>query len=422
MDAQSAYALIGLTAIVAVIVAAMTFSVLRFASAARSARRHFSEKSPETAFMAAALEDALTRLKAQERAATARAARSERLSSEIVDSLTSGLLVTGMDGEVRILNPAAARLLGVAAAPAGQHYRTLLADARPLTALIDECLRTRKPIVRRTVRVRGGQSPLHVGATTSPLFDDEGEIHGAICLFTDLSAVMELEEQLRIQDSFGRLGELTAGLAHEFRNGLATIHGYGRLIDPAAIPEQYRPYIEGIRQETESLGQIVTNFLTFARPAQLTLTDVDLRALVDRAADEVRSDIQAHGGTIQVMGEFPRIDGDEVMLRQALSNLVRNSVEACSGAHKVPRLALVGEVDLPQRLTRLTLTDNGPGIDEAMREKIFRPFFTTKAAGTGLGLALVQKIIVSHNGRIVVGDAPDGGARFQILLPISAAR
>lgn len=419
---QSAYALIGLTALVGVIVAAMTFAVLRFASAARSAGRHLREQTSETAFMAAALEDALGRLKAQERASAARAAASERLSGEIVESLTSGLLVAGIDGDVRILNPAGARLLGVPEAPAGQNYRTFLADAGALTALIDECIRTRQPIIRRTVRLRELQTPIHVGVTTSPLFDEKGEIHGAICLFTDLSAVVELEEQLRIQDSLARLGELTAGLAHEFRNGLATIHGYGRLIDPAVIPAAYRPYIEGIRQETESLGQIVTNFLTFARPAQLTLGAVDLRALVERTAEEVRADVESRGGSVKVLGEFPAIDGDEVMLRQALSNLVRNAVEACAGASIVPHLEIEGEVDHSQKLTRLTITDNGPGVDPSLREKIFRPFFTTKATGTGLGLALVQKIVVSHNGRITVGAGPQGGARFQILLPLSAAR
>jgi signal transduction histidine kinase len=422
MDPRSAYALIGLSAVVGVIVATMTFAVLRFAAAARTAGRQLGGRNPETAFMAAALEDALKRLKAQERASAARAAASERLSSEIVESLTSGLLVVGLEGEVRILNPAGAKLLGISTSPHLQDYRTLLADAGALSGLIDECLRSKTAIIRRTIRVREGHSPLHVGATTSPLFDEQGEMHGAICLFTDLSAVMELEEQLRIQDSLGRLGELTAGLAHEFRNGLATIHGYGRLIDPAAMPAPYRPYIEGIRQETESLGQIVTNFLNFARPAQLTLTDVDLRALVDRAADDFRADVETRGGAVTVRGDFARIDGDEVMLRQAVSNLLRNSVEACAAAPTPPRIDVQGDIDLAQRLMRLTVRDNGPGIEESIRDKVFRPFFTTKSTGTGLGLALVQKIVVSHNGRISVGAAPGGGAQFQVLLPIAAAR
>src|SRR5262249_27332045 len=145
------------------------------------------------------------------------------------------------------------------------NYRAVLAE--PLAAMIDECLSTSLAIRRRTVRLSIGARVTHLGVTVSPLFDDRGEIHGAICLFSDLTAVMDLEEQLRLKDSLAAVGELTAGIAHEFRNGLATIHGYGKLIDLQALPETYRPYIEGIRAETESLGQVVTNFLNFARPA-----------------------------------------------------------------------------------------------------------------------------------------------------------
>ena len=101
---------------------------------------------------------------------------------------------------------------------------------------------------------------------------------------------MELEEQLRLKDSLARLGELTAGLAHEFRNGLATIHGYSRLIDVEALAPKYQPYVEGIRQETEALGKVVTNFLSFARPENMALSRVDLGAVVRRAADDLRYD------------------------------------------------------------------------------------------------------------------------------------
>ena len=88
---------------------------------------------------------------------------------------------------------------------------------------------------------------------------------------------MELEEQLRLKDSLARLGEMTAGIAHEFRNGLATIHGYGRLLDLERLPLDYRPYVQGIRDETEALGQVVTNFLSFARPTELALAPVEMR-------------------------------------------------------------------------------------------------------------------------------------------------
>jgi len=117
-------------------------------------------------------------------------------------------------------------------------------------------------------------------------------------------------------------------------------------------------------------------------------------------------------------GEFGEVYGDEILLRQAFSNLCRNALEACVDAGVRPRIAIDGVRDETQRTLRVTITDNGPGMDEALIARIFRPFFTTKAKGTGLGLALVQKIIVTHNGRIVAGNAESGGARIAVTLPL----
>jgi signal transduction histidine kinase len=282
--------------------------------------------------------------------------------------------------------------------------------------VIEECLNTGKPIVRRALEMPHAGDVTHVGVTVSPLGADGSG--GVICLFSDLTAVMQLEEQLRLKETLARLGELTAGIAHEFRNGLATIHGYGKLLDPASIPEKYRPYVEGIRQETDALGQVVTNFLNFARPTQLSLATQDLRAIVERGVDDLRSDARQLNGDIVVAGEFGEVDADDVLLRQAFSNLLRNAVEACQGAGVAPDIRVEGALDSAQRVARVTVHDNGPGIPVDAREKIFRPFFTTKKTGTGLGLALVQKIIVTHNGRVLATTSPAGGACFQVTLPL----
>ena len=164
---------------------------------------------------------------------------------------------------------------------------------------------------------------------------------------------------------------------------------------------------------------MVTNFLNFARPAQLVLSRVELRGICERAADEFRADARALGGDIDVHGDFDVIEGDEVLLRQAFSNLLRNALEACAGASQPPRIVIHSEIDLAQKVSRIAVNDNGPGIAPALRERIFRPFFTSKRTGTGLGLALVQKIIVFHNGRIVAAASPLGGASLQITLPVS---
>jgi len=418
---QTGYAFLGLTALVAALVGIVVFAMLRFMAAARDARGHLRQSGGEAAFMTAALQEAMTKVKAQERVMAERAEASERLSSEIVVSLTAGLLVVDLDRQVRILNPAGRRMLGLSSdEPPGSH-RELLKNATPLADVIEECLRTGQPIVRRALEMPGQHRVAsHLGVTVSPLTGPGGNPHGAICLFTDLTNVIDMEEQLRLKDSLARVGELTAGIAHEFRNGLATIHGYARLLDLETLPPTYRPYVEGIRQETESLRQVVTNFLTFARPAQLALAPVDLEAIVERAAEEIRGDARARGGDVTVRGSFPTIEGDDVLLRQAFSNLVRNALEACVAGSRPPSIVIDGSIDGKQGTARISVLDNGPGIDLGARERIFRPCFTTKKQGTGLGLALVLKIVVSHNGRIGVGTSPSGGASLQISLPVAA--
>jgi len=413
-----AYAFLGLTALVTALVSVLVFAILRFGAAARDSRKRKGGFSSETALLSAALQEALEKMKVQERATAARAEASERLSGEIISSLTAGLLVVDLNGGVRILNPAGRRMLELPDDWTADACRAALEELT-LADVVGECLKAGAPIVRRFVTLpepRHGVS--HLGVTVSPLFDDRASLHGAICLFTDLTAVKDLEEQLRLKDSLAAVGELTAGIAHEFRNGLATIHGYSKLFDLEALPASYRPYVEGIRAEAESLGQVVTNFLNFARPAQLMLSRLDLRAICERAADEFRADVRALGGEIEVAGEFGDIDGDDVLLRQAFSNLLRNAVEACADASTVPAILIQSEIDQAQKVSRIAVNDSGPGIPAGLRERVFRPFFTSKRNGTGLGLALVQKIIVFHNGRITAGASPQGGASLQITLPL----
>lgn len=433
---QEGYAFLGLTAIVAGLAAVVVFAMLRFMAGARDARRSLSERG-DSPMLAAALQEAVAKLKAQEKAMTARAAASEQLSGDIVESLTAGLLVVDRSGRVEIFNGAGRAMVGVKDDPIGSDYHKVLARLPPLVQLIEECLQTARPIIRRSVQVEGG-GPMHLGVTVSPLgkplphldeVDSAAPVPdavtpstaadaapGVICLFSDLTTVVELEEQLRLKETLARLGELTAGLAHEFRNGLATIHGYSRLIDVDAMPPKFQPYVEGIRQEADSLGKVVTNFLSFARPENIVLSRVDLGVIVRRAADDLRNELPA-GASLNVDGTFADVLGDEVLLRQVFGNLVRNAVDACEGAGVSPDVRIHGWVDALHHSCRVTVDDNGPGIPQAERERIFQPFFTKRSKGTGLGLAIVQKIVVLHNGRVAVADSRGGGASLQISIP-----
>ena len=189
----SAYTLLGLTGLVAALVAVLAFALLRFSAAAADAKRNARGTGAETAFLSAALQEAVTKLKAQERATAARADASERMSGEIISSLTAGLLVVGLRGEVRILNPAGLRVLDRPESLRPEAFQRSPRE-QPLMDVIDECLRDRTSIVRREVVLSAaGHGQTHLGVSVSPMVDTQGEPHGAICLFTDLTAVKDLE-------------------------------------------------------------------------------------------------------------------------------------------------------------------------------------------------------------------------------------
>jgi signal transduction histidine kinase len=409
------YLLLGLTAIIGLLAGVLGFSLLRLMGAARDSSRYLRESNVETALLSAALQEAVTKLKAQERSTLARAEASERLNAQIVDGLTSGLLVARSDGQVLVLNPAGHRILAIAPRPLPAHLDELLADVPALAALVREAVDgSGAAVSRRHVATGLVGGPSHLGVTLSPWTGGAAGETGVICLFTDLSRVVTLEEQLRLKDALARLGELTAGLAHEFRNGLATIHGYARLLDPAALPAPQSTYAAGLRAETETLGELVTNFLNFARPERVTLQPLDLGAVVRRAV----ADVDPDGVAVTVSGQFGKVDGDDVLLRQAFSNLVRNALEACRGAGVAPRVVVHGAVLDRDETAEVTVSDNGPGLPEVDGDRLFQPFFTTRADGTGLGLALVQKFVVTHNGHVRAGNAAQGGAVFTVHLPL----
>jgi signal transduction histidine kinase len=157
---------------------------------------------------------------------------------------------------------------------------------------------------------------------------------------------------------------------------------------------------------------VVTNFLRFARPEQLTLAPVDLRSVIARAIEDVPGAADA----VKVEGDFPTVNGDDVLLRRAFGNLFRNSLEACDAMGMPPDIQVRGSV--AKGAAQVVIEDNGPGFAPEYLGKMFQPFATTKANGTGLGLAIVQKVVVSHNGLIAAANRPEGGAQFRVRLPL----
>jgi signal transduction histidine kinase len=233
-----------------------------------------------------------------------------------------------------------------------------------------------------------------------------------------LTELAVLQQRMQLKENLAALGELSAGIAHEFKNALATISGYAQMIRSEAPAGEASDHAGRILEQTRNITHVVTEFLKYARPLEISDETVTLRSVVERVVTEVGQAVPEV--KIRCEGSFGDVGGDEGFLRQALLNLARNAAEACESVTGGGRVVVRGEV-LESEETGfqvIRIADNGAGIAADAMAKLFRPFFTTKANGTGLGLAVVQKIIVQHGGQVEARNRREGGAEFIVTLPL----
>jgi signal transduction histidine kinase len=324
-----------------------------------------------------------------------RATSAEKFSERIVASLPSGLLAFDANGLSMVVNAPGRTLLEVERNVLGESYERLLAGHAELASMIGDCLK-RGTLYRRTEieAVSSSGRARRLGATVAPIeLPPEGGPRGALCLLTDITEVTELREQVALKRNLESLGEMSAGLAHEFKNSIATLHGYAQLLES-----------EDLLNEVRNLSSMVTAFLNFARPQPLNIEDVVLRGLVEDCAKEL-----ANTKIVIDSGEPIVVRADERMLRQALMNLLRNAAEANHRSEESVIVKLANNT--------IEVRDSGPGIPESNLSKIFIPFFTTKPNGHGIGLALAHRIVTEHGGTLTAANCPTGGAVFTIKLP-----
>jgi signal transduction histidine kinase len=378
------------------------------------------------AFMTASMQAVIQKLREQEkelealhRAERERAQQTERLSEAVTRNMPAGLLLVNSAGLVTSANPAAELALGLKSLGYRRYNEVFGAESR-LTQLIAGCLEQGRTYRREEVEYLTPSRDLRqLGVTISPILSgsDDG-VTGAICLLSDLTELAALQKQIHMKENLAALGELSAGIAHEFKNALATISGYAQMIRSEALPgTELREHGQKILDQTRALTHVVTEFLKFARPLELADEQVTLRPIIDHILAEVADTVP--GVPITCEGEFGNVSGDDALLRQALLNLTRNAAEAAAEVPGGGRVIIRGEIDRSgmSQGQRISIADSGPGIPQESLTKIFMPFYTTKVNGTGLGLAVVQKIVVQHGGTIEARNQLQGGAEFIVWLP-----
>jgi len=376
------------------------------------------EKTRNVSFVIGAFQDVTRQLKEKEKElerlrslAEQRAENVESYTENILQCVTSGVITFDGNGLSTTMNRAAEEILGLERAKVlGRTCREIFGEG-DTSRLIQDTLQKGIPTRRMETEIVRQNDRIWLGFNTALLMDRQGKSLGVILSFSDLTEVKRLQEQMELKERLTALGEMSAGIAHELRNPMAVIAGYLNLLakkqDGAG-----RAVIKDVLTEISGMNRIIGDLLTFARPTAINRTAVNMRELIETCVSTVllAKGADARIETVLELGEGNALV-DEVLMRQALGNLVQNAVEA------MPDGGTLTVRSLRDRELVIIMKDTGSGVPREQYRKIFLPFFTTKDTGVGMGLALTHKIITAHGGRVEVESIEGSGTTFTVIVP-----
>jgi signal transduction histidine kinase len=419
---------VGCGIVLGVLVIAVLLRVLRRTSSRRTALDDVpraANSSNDQQFMLATFQGVIQQQKEQERELDRlrqmekeRADLSQNINENITRNMPTGLITIDRSGIVSSSNPAAKEIL-----QRKLFERMLFTEVLPAAGtfvpMVESCLQTGRRFHRVEIEVAlGSNQHKTLGISMSPIKSAKDEILGVVCLISDLTELAALQKQVRLKEGLVFLGEMSAGIAHEFKNSLATISGYVQLVGDDALTPAVENSLKMIRKETSQLTSTINKFLNFAKPQQLNRQALNLGQLLRDSLDEIRRDVRFQHIEYLFEGNARVYGGDESLLRSVFNNLLLNasdSIEpdANGGQVSCTLLDLVG--DRSHKML-VKISDNGCGISSEDLQRIFIPFFTSKSSGSGLGLAIVQKIVLMHDGRIELESKPGEGTCVNVYL------
>jgi two-component system sensor kinase FixL len=336
----------------------------------------------------------------------------------VVDTAVDGIVLIDARGGIEAFNPGAERMFGYTEQELlGHNVNVLMPEPYHgehdgyMHRYLDTGRRKIIGIGREVVgrRKNGDNFPLHLSVGELAL---GGERHFAGILH-DLTARVGLEAQLREQTALARLGEMAAVIAHEVKNPLTAVRGAVQVIGSRLPPgSKDFPITKEIVARLDGLNGLIQDLLLFARTPHPRLSPVDVASIVRMVADLLSGDPAIAGVQVEIAGSVPLVSADAELLKIVVQNLIINSAHAMNGSGTVRVSLREGS-----GVVILTIADTGPGLPPEIRERLFQPFQTTKARGTGLGLATAKRLVEAHAGTIDIDCPPDGGTIVTIRLP-----
>jgi two-component system, NtrC family, sensor histidine kinase AtoS len=358
-------------------------------------------------------------LEAMRKAAEAQADRVGSFNEEILQSVPSGVLSVDCDKIITTFNKAAGIILDLSPEQTLRcQYQIIFAKSRKMIYFMEETLRKQQDMLRQECEIdRSDGKKIWIGLNTSLLRGTDGQIIGVTLVFTDLTEKKLMEEQIALKKRLTMMGEMSAWIAHEFRNYTGTILGFSRLLEKRLeADDEGLEMISEITDELYAMEHLITELLSYSKKREINATPVALPVLIEKVIKpflENKSYAQIDLRTT-VDNQLPMVELDPTLMRQAFSNLIQNGLEVV----KEGGLVHLSVLRRSNKKVQIEVKDNGSGISKEVIGRVLLPFFTTKENGTGLGLALAHKIVLSHNGHMEIESLEGSGTTVTIVLPI----
>jgi two-component system sensor histidine kinase PilS (NtrC family) len=354
----------------------------------------------------------------------------ELINRNIVQSINSGLITLSSELEITYMNPAAERITGFSHRELdGHHIREvfpeIVSNLRSRKDRVDEGMPHRLEAIDIGFKRKDGVQ-LHLGFSQSVLRDPTGNEFGLILIFQDLTELRQMQEQVRRMDRLAVVGELTAGIAHEIRNPLASLSGSIQMLSDEADfgPVQQR-LMDITLREAERLNALVNEFLLFSKPERTVNQMVEVSKVINDTLEMLKNSPEL-SRPIRIHHELTEnlwVEIDSQRLQQVIWNLVLNAVQEMRNSGHLSistrMRAQDGTAKAQKKLAEISISDTGPGIPQENHGKVFDPFFTTKENGTGLGLTIVHRIVENYGGKIFVQSDSGTGTTFTLHFPLA---